>query len=425
MNPAASAESKASHLKLDLWILGVGTLILYGLLSWFCHSDQLVWDEKRYLDGASRMLEGSYIKRDDPDVMNGPAYPAVLAPVVAAKASLLWARFINALFMAGATVLTYLTARHYAGRKWAVAISLVLALHPNFLRVSPYLMTEPLTVFCLAGLAWSLTSTLRRPCTPWAWMVGTSLWFTALIMTRVIFGHVVMVMLFASLGLLPFFKSWRIQLARTAVISALTLLFCLPYLSYTKSLTGQNLCWSTGGGELLYWATSHHPGENGHWFSYEDAMSLPELAPNHGEFIRSVFNMHPFERDAMFAKAAKRQLQEAPKQALINWMSNISRLLLGFPRSFRAEELGPVPILFFNVPLVLLGLLAAGIAMLRFREIPKEIVILAFLGLVYLGGSSLPSGLPRHFVVITPLFWLVVATVLSRTVKVSWKERLP
>ena len=70
-------------------------------------------------------------------------------------------------------------------------------------------------------------------------------------------------------------------------------------------------------------------------------------------------------------------------------------------------------------------MLAAGIAVLRFREIPREIVILAFLGLVYLGGSSLPSGLPRHFVVITPLFWLVVATVLSRTVKVSWKERLP
>ena len=425
MKLPAPAEHNTSLVKLDLWLLGLGTLLLYGLLSWVCHSDKLVWDEKRYLDGAAWMLEGSYVKRDNPDVLNGPAYPAVLAPVVAAKASLIWARFFNALFMAGAAVLTYLTVRHYAGRRWAVAIGLLLALHPNFLRVSPYLMTEPLTVFCLAALAWSLTSTLRRPCTPWLWMIMTAVIFTMLIMTRVIFGHVAMVMLIASLGIMPFLKSWRIQLARTAVISALTLLFCLPYLGYTKSLTGQNLCWSTGGGELLYWATSHHPGENGHWFSYEDAMTLPELAPNHGEFIRSIFNMQPLERDAIFAKAAKRQLQEAPKQALLNWISNISRLLLGFPRSFRAEELGPVSILFFNVPLVLLGMLAAGIAVLRFREIPREIVILAFLGLVYLGGSSLPSGLPRHFVVITPLFWLVVATVLSRTVKVSWRERLP
>jgi len=41
------------------------------------------------------------------------------------------------------------------------------------------------------------------------------------------------------------------------------------------------------------------------------------------------------------------------------------------------------------------------------------------LGLVYFGGSSLPSGLPRHFVVITPVFWLVVATVLKSSISVS------
>ena len=412
-------ESKALSPRWIPLTLAAGTFALYALLSWLCHSDQLVWDEARYLDGATWMLEGSYVQRDNPDILNGPAYPAVLAPVVAAKASLIWARLLNALFMSGAAVFTYFTVLRYAGRRWAIAASLLLALHPNFLRVSPYLMTEPLTVLCLSALTWSLTTTLRRPCTPWLWMILTALIFTTLIMTRVIFGHVASVMLIASLALLPLIKIWRIQLARVAVISALTLAFCIPYLSYTKGLTGQNLCWSTGGGELLYWMTSHHPGENGHWFSYEDAMSLPDLAPHHGDFIRSIYKLPPLERDGLFATAARRQLREAPRQALINWISNISRLLFGFPRSFRAEELGPLPIILFNLPLLFLGILAGGLMLRSPRFVPPEIWFLTFLGLVYFGGSSLPSGLPRHFVVITPVFWLVVATVLKSSISVS------
>ena len=99
-----------THRRAELLIFA-GGLAIYVLLAFLCHSDQLIWDEGRYLDGARNLSHGFFVPDDNPNFLNGPGYPLVLLPVVALDASLLWARILNGLFVALAGVLVFRTVR--------------------------------------------------------------------------------------------------------------------------------------------------------------------------------------------------------------------------------------------------------------------------------------------------------------------------
>ena len=399
--------------------LFASAVVVYTALAFVCHSDTLIWDEARYIECAGNLSKGWLASANNTDFVNGPGYPIVLWPFVATGVSLLWPRILNGFLVAFAAVLLHRTVRHYAGTRWAAAAALMVMLHPSLLRLGPYIMTEPLTTFCICAFLWSFTHALRAPCLSWRWIAAAAFSFGFLIMTRVIFGHVVLVMLSGSLVALLFFRGLRTALARTALICALAFALCIPYLAYTKAHTGQTLCWSTNGGELLYWMTSHHPGENGHWFSYDDATTLPELAPNHKAFTERVHKLSVPEREAEFSKAAREHIRTSPSAVAYNWACNISRLFFGFPRSFQAEEIVMAPIIIFNAPLLFLLAAAVVLAVRRPRSVPTEVGILFVMALIYFGGSTLASGLPRYFLIITPVLWLFTSTVLSRNVRLT------
>lgn len=399
-------------------LLFVVVVLTYAALAFVCHSDQFIWDESRYVQMAKNLTQGFFVSDEDPDFISGPGYPLVLMPFVAADVSLVWARVMNGVFIALAAILLHQTLRRYTIAGWALISTLAVAFHPNLLRVGPYLMTEPLTLLCLSAFMWSFTHALRLEGRAFGWMAAAAVFYCYLTMTRVIFGHVLMVLLLGSLILMPFLRKWRQPLGRTAVISALAFALCVPYLLHTRAKTGKTLCWSTNSGELLYWMTSHNPGENGHWFSHDDATTLPELVPNHKDFMERVGRMNVIQREAEFTKAAKQHLQEAPKQFAVNWFCNIGRLFFGFPRSFQAEEISTLLIIAFNGPLLLLVLAAVITAVLRPASVPPELALLFGVALVYFGGSTLASGLPRYFLVITPLLWLFSAAVLWKNVRI-------
>jgi hypothetical protein len=99
---------------------------------------------------------------------------------------------------------------------------------------------------------------------------------------------------------------------------------------------------------------------------------------------------------------------------LKNWLCNWSRLVFGFPRSFQPEELITGVLVLVNGPLLLLVLAALGIGLKFWRTLPLELVALAAVSFIYLGGTSLLPGLPRYTVVIWPWIGLGVAAVLSK-----------
>jgi 4-amino-4-deoxy-L-arabinose transferase-like glycosyltransferase len=412
-------------------------LAIHATLAVVRHDHGQVWDEGRYLECALHLIGKPVPTFDETDFVNGPGYPLVLAPFVALESATIdeivtrhpkpplnysgrfLARLLNAVFIAGAAVFVWLTMRLYTGPVIATIGAVWTGLHPTLVWMSFALMTEPLTIFCLTGFLWAFCRALRSEGMPWRWLLTAVAFLGWLTLTRVFFGHVMTAMVCLCLVLWPIFKAWRPALQRTLLILAGAFLICAPYLHHTWKVTGQFPCWSTNSGELLYWMTSHHPGENGHWFSYEDAQNDPDLAPNHAAFFGTALRLPVAEREALFKQAAKEQF--TPAAFAYNWVCNLSRLAFGFPRSFQTEELRTLVLILFNGPLIVLALLSGVLALRHWQSFPVEILLLAAMAAFYLGGSSLAPALPRYFVVIGPILGLVIAVAWQRHVRESLK----
>jgi 4-amino-4-deoxy-L-arabinose transferase-like glycosyltransferase len=401
-----------------LWQIGLFAIVvsLYTVLAFVIHSDVPVWDEWRYIGTAKNLLMGFFVTGDDPNIIGGPGYPLLLVPFIAGDVSLLWARVLNAWLVGLAALMIFSVIRHYAGRWWALAGAALTVFHPNLARMTPFLMTEALAMFCVALFLWCFSKALRCEGRATGWLVLAAVAMTWLTFTRLIFGHVMTATLVLAAIAALVWRRHRVALLKTVATAALSLLLCVPYLLHTYSLTGKFPYWSTNGSELLYWLTSHHPGENGHWYSDDDAMRRPELAPNHKTFYEGLWKMHIFERESALMEAAKENIRSDPKAVFHNWLCNISRLFFGFPRSFQKEELITVLILAFNGPLVLLCLAALVLWGKRPHSMPAEVVILAGIAVIYLGGTTLASALPRYLLPILPMLWLAIAILFRRNV---------
>ncbi|MFO1437037.1 MAG: glycosyltransferase family 39 protein [Verrucomicrobiaceae bacterium] len=398
------------HLELALFW---GVLALYAAMTVLADRPDMVWDEGRYRWYAGNLAQGFYNTPDKPDIINGPGYPLVLAPLIALGSPLIVLRGLNAVFMALAAWFSFRAVLPYAGRKWALGIALVTALHPSVLRVAPRLMTEPLTLACVAGFAWAFTAALRAEKLSWMLLLASAFAFGWLTLTRVFFGNV----LLASAGLLAvvlIFSKHRERVLRALLVLALAFGMCVPWLAYTHSRTGEWLCWSTNGGELLYWATSTKPGENGHWFSEEESQTLPELVANgHRDFYKANYYLPVLEREAALKARAMQNIRENPSGVLWNWLCNQSRLLFGFPRSHLPVEWGSLLLVGINGVLVAWIGFSCWQAWRQKVQVPTEVIVLALLTVIYLGGSGLLPGLPRYTVVIWPWVGLVAASLVQ------------
>lgn len=407
------SESKTPFTRLDAVLL-VGTLLLYVAVTLAADRPDLIWDEGRYLWFGQNLTQGAYTTPEKPDLINGPGYPLVLAVLLLLKTPLLGLRMFNAVFMALAAWFSFRAVLPCAGRRWALGVALVTALHPNLVRTAPYLMTEALAVCCIAGFAWAFTAALRAERAGWAAIVAAAFALAWLTMTRVFFGNVIMASAVFVAMLLPLWKSARTQLLRALAVLALAFAMCVPWLAYTKSKTGDTLCWSTNGGELLYWATSTHEGENGHWFSEEDAQNKPELVANgHRDFYRDHYYLPVKERESALKKKALENIRANPKGVFKNWLCNWGRLIFGFPRSYQPEELVTLVLVAVNGPLVLAVLITLWVGWRHRRTIPPEAMLLALMTFIYFGGTSLLPGLPRYTIVAWPWIGVGMAAVLA------------
>ncbi len=119
-------------------------------------------------------------------------------------------------------------------------------------------------------------------------------------------------------------------------------------------------------------------------------------------------------------KKAMENIRANPVGVLQNWCCNWGRLIFRFPRSYHTEELLSVALIIVNGPILLVVFLAGWIGWRHRRTIPAEILMLAAMSFIYLGGTSLLPGLPRYTVVVWPWVGLGIAAILQRHLRVRW-----
>jgi len=214
-SPIVTPDSHKSNL--PVWLAMIGVLLIHATLAVLRHSDQLIWDEGRYLNGAIHLLQGFFVDAANPDFVNGPGYPIVLMPFCSGSKGWLVARLLNAALMAGTVGFVWLTLRQYAGSVWAAIGALAVGLHPTLVWISFSLMTEPLAMFCLTGFMWAFCRAVRVG--GWRWISAAAFFLVWLTLTRVFFGQVMMATAAMCLALL-LIREWRQQIKRVLLVLA-------------------------------------------------------------------------------------------------------------------------------------------------------------------------------------------------------------
>lgn len=421
-NSPASPPSRSGHLE---WLLPLIALVLYMGLAWMTRGEMLVVkDEARYVEDARNLLQhGDLLPGASANVVNGPGYPLVLVPLLAMDAPPVALRMLNGAFAALAVWFSWRAVLAAgAERGWAMAAGLFVMLHPSHLRQGQWAMTESITLCWLAGFVWGLVALLRAGAgrMPRPALLGGAFALIWLAMTRVVFGYVIMAMIAGMAGAWLIAPHFRRGLQRALILFAIAFAGCIPWLAYTHHKTGRHMVWATTAGELQYWLTSTFPGENGHWFSIHETVKDPDLIPNHKAFSDELLALPKGEWEARYKAKVKENLKTAsPARLAENYASNVSRLFFGFPRSFQAEKLSTLALILANVPLMLLGGLAAWFSLRWWKRLPLDALLLLAFTAIYLSGSTLATAFPRYSMIVIPSLLTACAAILPRCLRLS------
>ncbi len=398
-----------------LWLLYYGGLLAVYLV--YIHERMrggLYGDEWRYTLYTKNLVQGYYSPPEAVFIWNGPGYPLFLTPVAALELPWSVGRYLNALLMVGAVAFFRHTVGLFARPRLAVGAGLALGLYPPLFWHTSLLYSESLTAFLMVGFAYQYL----RAC----WhghrrhVIGAALFAGALALTKVVFGPALLVWgLLAVVGWLVRRRApvWR----RSAVIAGLALALCVPYLSYTYSLTGRIFYWGSAMGMSLYYMSSPHKGELGDWYHQGQARKVPGLKRNHlpvleriGRFKEvprgsSLGELHYLcspEADSEFRRLAFENIRAHPGKYFTNWLANVSRLFVEAPFSYSIWPRKP-SVYLVNGLLLLLFLIASIMAIRDRRRADAGVFMLLLLGAIALGGNSLISAVARYSAPVMPL----------------------
>jgi 4-amino-4-deoxy-L-arabinose transferase-like glycosyltransferase len=420
----ATGPGRLSVRRALAWLLYYGGLLAFALLfiRWQLIG-RVYGDEWRYTFYAQNLLDGHYSPPGVVFIWNGPGYPLFLAPFRALELSWSIARYANAFLLVGAVAYFRHTLRPLAGARWAAIAGLLLGVFPPLLWHLRLLYSETLAAFLVTAFAYHYLQALRRD--DRRHLVAAGLLLGALALTKIVFGTALLV--WGGLAVAGFAITRARALRRTAVVAAIALGLCAPYLAYTHHLTGRPLYWGSAMGMSLYFMSSPHPGESGDWYHQGHARKVRELRQNHlavleriGRFdevpkdspIGELHYLCTDEADEEFRRLAMQNIRAHPGKYFENWLANVSRLFFDTPFSYPVWPHQPRV---FAVNAVVLLLLAwSVIAALRDRRrVDAGALMLLVLGVIALGGISLISAVGRYSAPVMPLLGLWIVAVLA------------
>ena len=412
-------------------------LLLYIAIVLLFGAKAPLGDGIRFWAYAGNILQGSYATAEVGMLHMGPGYPLLLSIFRGLGTPILIPLLLNAFLLFFACYFLFKTLTQYISFKTALVIIYLFAIWDPFLLYwTQKLYSEPLVVFLICFGMYSLLNYYNSSTKKHLYFTAATLGYLAL--TKVIFGYVLAAFLIISLFIF-LFKIEKQIFKKNILVSALALLFCLPYLAYTYKQTGKLFYWGNTGGELLYWTASPHQTDLGEWHSASIGMNDffaeryhlsgvdPDLVYKVNEIITSrIYEDHkPFKEklnglgayaaDSLYKQEAIKNIKAYPTLFLKNWVMNLGRITLGYPHAlFVKPPFSPFMSLLnivkssFGVILFLISLFVSFINYKKLRN-TKELSLL-LLGLIYIGGTSLLAAQSQRFMIpFTPimLFWTV------------------
>lgn len=416
-------------LKLSPFILFLPFLFLYAGIVFLLHNDAWTGDELRYYQFAKNLLQGFYSPpAPDINLWNGPGYPIFILPFVALQAPLILITLANSMLQYLSVVFLYKGFKKIVSPQKSLFFGLFWALYFISWQEMSYLHTETLASFCICLFIYGSLSFLKGER---KYIHGVIAGFALgwLTLTKIIFGYV----LFGALLFFGVFYLFSRKQKSQKVMFILVVAFVmtLPYLIYTKNLTGKNFYWGNSGGMSLYWMSTPFENEFGDWnrmdftsFCGFDAVfpcNADLYAKNHKQDMEFLRQFEGVERDDAFKKIAWKNIQKHPVKYLRNCVSNFSRLLFGIPYSYFSQK--EKTVIRFPLNSVILSLIFFCLPLTLFnwrKKIPLEVKFLLIILGGYLFLTLLVSTYPRMFYVAVPLLLIWFAYIFEKCVNIRW-----
>ncbi|NND15748.1 MAG: hypothetical protein HKN89_05445 [Eudoraea sp.] len=400
------------------------------------YSESFIADEIKFYQHARNITQGYYAERVNPNLMEGPGYPLYLAISAALDVPFVWTRASNIIFLFLASLYLFLILKRYIDQKPAIILTYLFALYPPMLRWANLMYAETLMMFLLLGFCYHFIVWFRKENKYNLHFFIAVLYLGYLALTKIIFPYVIVVALIGALALMIFPKISRaFRLKKTALILVGALLVLSPYLLYSYKLTDKFFYLGMHGGEALYARSTPFDNEFGNWFNErhvlgdqlptgrEDVMAnLDQLRENHRSFFMGIDSLNYIERDSVLTSKAIENIKNHPGKYLKNTIANVSRFFFHFPFSYRMQNLDTLGYLIPNVFIVVLAILGVYPAIVRRKSIPKELIFLMLLSLIYLGGHSLLDGRGRYLLPAVPIWMIFFAFVYFRILQIRIKE---
>lgn len=407
-------------MRLNIYKQLLPLLMLYIIIAIFFPKDANFSDQGRYLGFADCILHGYYsLPFPDINLWNGPGYPIILAIFLFLKFSYAALRILNAFLLYFSLVLSYKTINIYCGKKQALLFTLLLGAYFPIYDLLRIILTECLTWFLVSLVCYSFVKSYQQKKLPIKLLLLSSFAIAYLVMTKVIFGYVVLAMLLTSM-LLYLLPSFRNACKKSVLIFAVAFLFCLPWLSYTYHLTGKILYWSNAGNMSLYTMSSPYANETGQWYTEEQLSKNP----NHKLFIDSITKLKPLQKDDAYKKQAVKNITTHPLKYIKNVVSNTGQLLF-FPSDMAPDTIFAYLPFIPNMFVVVFIVITTIIALRQYKKIPPEIILLFIFVMVYLFGSIFVTAYRRMFYITMPFWFMFFAYVFNNLIIVKFKTLRP
>jgi hypothetical protein len=347
---------------------------------------------------------------------NGPGYPISILPFVALKVPVADIVFINGLYHYLAVVFLYQALSLLINRKIAAVAAALLAIYFNTLLYLPVLYTEVFTTFLVSAFVYCIILFYIKQNWRYGLLAGVIIGY--LMLTKIIFGYVIVVCLAICL-ILFLFKKNKFYYLKAVYIMLVAFAVSAPYLVYTYNLTGKIFYWGNSGGMSLYWMSSPYEQEYGDWkapdltnIQYPNILKSDEAAAmlrkNHSKEIQFILSHNGIEQDDLFKQIAINNIKSHPVKFIRNYRDNFCRLLFNFPYSYTYNDDKYVRNLIYGSLILWASVAGIVLTCINWREIIFPIKFGLMITGVYLLLSGALSAYPRQFDVIVPMliFWI-------------------